>query len=308
MTLRRCFSWIAACFATVFLLFTAERPCHAQFKADAFSQKYNPDSTSVRDTSNKVLDFREICGGLAHKRKMRIGSMFGTSVLVPGAAQIYNEEYWKLPIFYGGIAAGVTSGTVFHFRYKDTGDPNMKLASTLSFVGAGVFYYASLFDGAASYVPADGKKKIPGRAAIYSILLPGLGQAYNGEYWKIPIYVGGLLTAGHFYASNTINYNRYRDIYREVSQPGYHGDSPINATQAKYYRDLYRRYRDYSLVAVLAVYLLQVIDANVFCYMNDFDVSKDLSMKITPSVTLPENTDYAFHQPASIGATFGLRF
>lgn len=299
------FRILAFVFLACALLFSAGHPCRAQFRENGFSQQYNADTTSVRDTANKVINFKEIFGGLSHKRSMRIGTMFGTSVVIPGAAQIYNQEYWKLPIFYGGIAAGLTTGTVMHIRYGKTGNPGDKLASTLGWVGAGVFYYASLFDGVACY-KAD-KKKIPGRATVYSILCPGLGQAYNGEYWKIPIYVGGMAVAGSFYASNSVNYVRYRDIYREVSEPGYHGDSPVNATQAKYYRDMYRRYRDYSLVAMIAVYLLQIIDANVFCYMNDFEVTKDISMKVTPSVTMPEGNAYAMQQPA-IGATFGVKF
>lgn len=302
----RSLRWISVVLLSVLLFTVTAVDGHAQFRANAFDQKYNPnDSTSVRDTSNKVINFQEIFGGLAHKRTMRIGTMFGTSVIIPGAAQIYHQEYWKLPIYYGGIASGIASGVYCGVRYKQTGDKGLRLASTLSYVGAGIFYYASLMDGAISY--KSDKKKLPGRAAVYSILCPGLGQAYNGEYWKIPIYVGGIVTAGHFYATNSINYTRYRDIYREVSEPGYHGDSPINATQAKYYRDLYRRYRDYSLVAILGVYLLQIIDANVFCYMNDFEVAKDVSMKVTPSVTMPEGNAFALNQ-ASVGATIGVRF
>ncbi len=291
--------------AAMILLLCTQENCHAQFAKEAFSQKYNPDSTQVQDTTNKLLNFKEIFGGLAHKRSMRIGTMFGTSIFIPGAAQIYLKEYWKLPIYYSGMAAGITGGCIMHFRAQETGNPQHRLASTLSFAGAGIFYYASLMDGNISY--KSERKPLAGRATIYSILCPGLGQAYNGEYWKIPIYVGGLGVAIHFYSTNQINYNRFRDIYREVSQPGYTGGSPVNATQAKYYRDLYRRYKDYSLLAVGIVYLLQIIDANVFCYMNDFDVSKDVSMKITPSVTLPEGNAYAYNQPA-VGATLGIRF
>lgn len=294
-------------FVTV-LLFMTEGRADAQFQSEAFNQKYTQvDSTASPDTSNKIINFKEIFGGLAHKRTMRIGSMFGTSMLLPGTAQIYNEQYWKLPIFYGGMAAGITGGCVMLSQYRQTGNSGQQLASTLCFAGAGIFYYASMMDGVVCY--KSDRKPLAGRATIYSILCPGLGQAYNGEYWKIPIYVGGLATAAHFYASNRINYIRYRDIYREVSQPGYSGDSPINATQAKYNRDAFRRYRDYSMLAIGIVYLLQIIDANVFCYMNDFEVSQDISMHIAPSITLPEGNSYAFTtvQPA-VGATFGIRF
>lgn len=292
-------------FFTLVFLFMAERPSFAQFQKEAFSQTYGADSTAVRDTSRKILNFKEIFGGLAGKRDMRIGTMFGTSLVIPGASQIYNKEYWKLPIFYGGIAAGIGGGVAMHFRNQQTGNPGDRLASTLCFAGAGVFYYASLMDGAINY--KSDRKPHPGRATVYSILCPGLGQAYNGEYWKIPIYLGGILTAGHLYFENRTNYIRFRDIYREVSQPGYQGDCPINSTQAKTYRDLYRRYRDFSLVGLIAVYLLQVIDANVFANMQNFEVNDNLSMSVTPSVTMPDNNNFAMQQPA-IGASFGLRF
>lgn len=298
--------YIITILAVVILLFSNGSRSYAQFQKDAFSQSYTQvDSTAAADTSSRIVNFKEIFGGLAGKRTMRIGSMFGTSLVIPGASQIYNKEYWKLPIFYGGIAGGIAGGTAMHFKAQQSGNPQDRLASTLCFVGAGLFYYASLWDGAISY--KSDRKPLAGRATIYSILCPGLGQAYNGEYWKIPIYVGGLLTAGHFYADNMQNYIRFRDMYREVSEPGYSGNCPVNATQAKYYRDIYRRYRDYSLLAIVGVYLLQIIDANVFSYMRSFDVSNDITLQVAPSVTMPNGNALAMQKP-TVGASFGITF
>ena len=283
----------------------------AQFiKKDVYSQNYNnkADSLAMKDSTDKMLDFKEIFGGLAHKRTMRIGTMFGTSVIIPGASQIYNEQYWKLPIVYGGLAAGITCGIVYSNKYNETGEQRYHDASIWSFVGAGVVYYASLMDGVISY--KTDRDPHPGRATIYSILCPGLGQAYNGEFWKIPIYVGGIAASAHFYATNSTNYKRYRDIYREASETGYTG--PISADQAKYYRDEFRRYRDYSILAMALVYLLQVIDANVFCYMHDFEVTDNLALNVGPSVILPPENAYAMGGPASqsvgAGLSIGLRF
>lgn len=283
---------------------------NAQFKEKEFSQTYNDrtDSLATKDSTDKLVNFQEIFGGLAHKRPMRIGTMFGTSILLPGASQIYNGDYWKLPIFYtgifGGLAAGITCGQV----YKNTGNSVYKTASTWTYVAAGVFFYASLMDGAISY--KSEKKPLPGRATIYSILLPGLGQAYNGEYWKIPIYVGGIVGSVHFLCTNNTNYIRYRDIFREANQEGYSG--PISASQAKYYRDEYRRYRDYSVVALCAFYLLQIIDANVFCYMNNFEVSDKVTASMAPTVIMPDNNAYAISGPnmmtPATGVSLALKF
>lgn len=288
----------------------AFNPAAAQFRSNAFTQSYNEkgDTLGRADTTDRMIDFKEIFGGLAHKRQMRIGSMFGTSLFLPGASQIYNKQYWKLPIFYTGIFGGIAGGVTYHFKAQATGDQTMRNISTWSFVGAGIFYYASLMDGVASYKTT--RKPFAGRPTLYSILCPGLGQAMNGEYWKIPIYVGGIVGSVHFYVKNRTNYIRFRDIYRDATQTGY--DGPISAEQAKYYRDEYRRYRDYSVVAIAAFYLLQVIDANVFCSMNDFDVSDDIVASITPTVIMPENTAVAsgnanMQQPAA-GLSLALRF
>ena len=288
------------------LFIAACLPSSAQFRKEAFTQSYNSDadSLSMSDSTDKMINFKEIFGGMAHKRDMRIGTMFGTSLFIPGTSQIYNKQYWKLPIVYGGIGAGLATGITYHFKYQQSGNQADKTAATWGFVAAGVTYYASLMDGAVSY--KTDRNPFPGRATVYSILLPGLGQIYNGEYWKIPIYVGGIVGSVHFYAVNRTNYIRYRDIYREANEPGYTG--PVSAEQAKYYRDEYRRYRDYSVVAIAAFYLLQVIDANVFCYMRDFDVSENIAMRVSPTVIMPEgNNCYAMMKPAT-GVSVGLRF
>jgi len=280
---------------------------NAQFKEDAFTQNYNDkkDSLNRNDTTDKLVNFQEIFGGLAHKREMRIGTMFGTSIFLPGTAQIYNKQYWKLPIFYGGIGAGIACGVVYGNKYNSTQEDKYKTISTLSYVGAGLMYYASLMDGVVSY--KSDRKPHPGRATIYSILCPGLGQIYNKEYWKVPIYVGGLVTAVYCFDFNRKNYIRFRDIYREANEEGYSG--PVTADQAKYYRDEYRRYRDYSIVAIGLVYLLQIIDANVFCYMNDFDVTENVALNVSPSVIMPEYyaSNFTPATPAA-GLRLGLRF
>lgn len=281
-------------------------PTAAQFRSEAFTQSYNDraDSLATADTTDKLVNFKEIFGGLAHKRTMRIGSMFGTSLILPGTAQIYNKQYWKLPVIYGGMGAGIASGVIFSQKYKTSGLESDKNAALWSFIGAGVFYYASLMDGAVSY--KSDRKPLPGRATVYSILLPGLGQAYNGEYWKIPIYVGGIGVSAHFLVTNQTNYLRFRNIYREAVLEGYTG--PVSAEQAKYYRNLYRRYRDYSIVAIAAVYLLQVIDANVFCNMTGFEVTDDVSINVSPTVILPDNNAYALNNTPAAGLSFGIRF
>lgn len=306
----------------------------AQFRKEAFTQTYNEpgDTTSAGDSVAKLFSFKEYFGGLGHKNKIQIGTMFAGSVVLPGTAQIYNKDYWKLPIVYGGIGALAGTGGYYLHRYSKSKkaydsfneakisyeseygiqypyaqpqiDFRAKTTGTWLMVGAGLIYWGSLMDGVVSY--QSDKNPLPGRATLYSALLPGLGQIYNGELFKLPIYWGGLLVSVHLLVNNNRNYVRFKRIHNEATSPGYTGN--ISGDTAKWYRDVYRRYRDYSIVATALVYLLQVIDANVFAYMHDFEVSDDISMSISPAVIPPDNA-YAIN-PASGGYgqnSFGLR-
>ena len=82
------------------------------------------------------------------------------------------------------------------------------------------------------------------------------------------------------------------------SDSGYIGS--ITASQAETYRDTYRRYRDYSVLATLLVYALNVIDANVFAYMADFDVSDNIaSLEVQPALIQPLTPQYTWYDTSS---------
>lgn len=271
----------------------------AQFKAEAFSQSYN-DDTAPTDSVDVMFSFKQYFSGLAHKEELKIGTSFAGSALVIGGQQIYNRDYWKLPIVYGAIGTGLGAG--FYFNSK--GD---RQTAKYCWIGAGAAYWATLMDGVASYRPADYPHA--GKATIYSLLLPGLGQIYNHEYWKLPVYLGGMGVAVYFYSQNKMNYNRFRSIYLEATDETVPYEGPITAEQAKYYRDVYRRYRDYSVLAIAAVYLLQVIDANVFTYMHDFEVDDDLALKLAPTVVVPDmQLASSSFGGAGLGFRLGLTF
>ena len=283
---------------------------NAQFKEEAFQQTYNEkgDSTAVADTADKLFSFKEWGRGLAHKQTIEIGTMFMGSVFAPGTAQIYNKDYWKLPIIYGGIGTLAGTGGYYLHRYNKSGNPSDKTTGTWLLAGAGFVYWGSLMDGVISY--ESDIDPLPGRATMYSALLPGLGQIYNGELFKVPIYWGGLLVSSHLLVKYNTNYKRFKRIHNEATStdPEISGNVPINGETAKWYRDVYRRYRDYSIVATVLVYALQVLDANVFAYMHDFEVTDDISMNIEPALISPYN-EYAMHTgPVNpMNNAFGMR-
>lgn len=126
----------------------------------------------------------------------------------------------------------------------------------------------------------------PARAAFYSAVVPGLGQAYNGKYWKIPIVYTALGVGVYFYINNNDQFNRYRNAYKnrlggrtddefsnEEGQPLVSTNGLIEAQR------FYRRNMEISLLVIVGMYALNIIDANVDAHLQQFNVSENLSLK-----------------------------
>jgi Family of unknown function (DUF5683) len=133
----------------------------------------------------------------------------------------------------------------------------------------------------------------PRVAAIRSAILPGLGQVYNKKYWKLPIVYGGLGVSAGVFAYNMKWYKRTRFAYKVLflkDTASYSKVDPklqflVNANaldNLRYYRNQYRRDIDYSVLAFLLLWGLNVVDATVDAHLMSFDVSPDLSLKIKP--------------------------
>ena len=99
---------------------------------------------------------------------------------------------------------------------------------------------------------------------------------------------------------------KYRNIYIDATTSAEYS-GPFSAETALYYRDIFRRYRDYSVLAIAAFYLLQVIDANVFSYMNDFEVNEDITLKIKPTLITPD-LQFAARPVNAVGVSLGISF
>lgn len=156
--------------------------------------------------------------------------------------------------------------------------------------------------------PVEKTKHSPKKASIYAALFPGLGQVYNGKYWKLPIVYGGYVGLIYIFGWNNNNYSDYSQAYRTIAQyqsasdmsvadrtyldnfiknPSINLDNPSHfsyvTTSLKGGKDFYRRNRDLTIIAIAALHILSIIDASVDANLSDFDISDDLSMRVEPA-------------------------
>jgi hypothetical protein len=132
-------------------------------------------------------------------------------------------------------------------------------------------------------------KHSPRKATIYSMILPGLGQAYNRKYWKIPIIYAGFGTLAYFIQTNNKQYIQFKEAYRWSIADSTRGPStnPLNA-RYKNSADLltgmnyYRRNLEVSIMFTAVLYILNVVDAAVDAHFFDFNISDDLSLHVQP--------------------------
>lgn len=138
------------------------------------------------------------------------------------------------------------------------------------------------------------------RAMWLALVIPGAGQIYNRKYWKLPIVYGGFLGCLYALRWNNQMYQDYSQAYMDImdndpSTESYNqflhlGNTITEENKEQYQnlfkkrKDYYRRYRDLSIFCLIGVYALSVIDAYVDASLSEFDISKDLSMKVEPTI------------------------
>ena len=142
----------------------------------------------------------------------------------------------------------------------------------------------------------------PSRAAFYSAILPGLGQAYNKKYWKIPIVYAAIGTGIYFYIDNNTEYKKVRNAYRRrlagFSDDEFQGrltDDGLRQAQTTL-----RRNKELSLLVTVGLYALNIIDANVDAHLLQYNIDDNLSFK--PHYKLDQ-----FDNSGSLGLTFNLK-
>ena len=127
------------------------------------------------------------------------------------------------------------------------------------------------------------KRFNPAKASLYAAVLPGAGQIYNKKYWKLPLVYGGMFATGY-----AINY--YQGLYKDYKEQLFYiletgEDESLEGFTEDQLRpaiDDARRERDFFIIIMAGVYILQIIDANVDAHLKEFDVNPNLQVKFEP--------------------------
>jgi hypothetical protein len=125
----------------------------------------------------------------------------------------------------------------------------------------------------------------PATAAFYSAVLPGLGQAYNKKYWKIPIVYAAIGTGVYFVVDNQQEYERYQTAYKQriSGRPDEFDGSGTNPniSEAGLIRaqEVLKKNRDLALFITIGLYALNIIEANVDAHLDDKAFNRNLSWR-----------------------------
>jgi hypothetical protein len=145
---------------------------------------------------------------------------------------------------------------------------------------------------AADTAKAKKKRSEPGKAALRSAILPGWGQAYNKKYWKLPIVYGALAIPVVAFNYNNTWYQKTREAYEiKYTQDTARYDEidpslqPLSTESLQIYRNEFRQNMDFSVLAFLIIWGLQVADAAVDAHLKTFNISDDLSLKVKPNLS-----------------------
>lgn len=150
------------------------------------------------------------------------------------------------------------------------------------------------------------KEHNPTKAVLLSII-PGAGQIYNGQAWKVPIFYAALGVMGYLVYTN---YNEMMMFKNEYLSIGYNGHSTLpdysgypGSSIYNMYQSSNKSFQRYILITI-AVYGFNLLDAYVFGHLYDFQVSDDLSLNVSPSLMPVPSEGYALSPTLNLSFQF----
>ena len=247
---------------------------------------------------------------------MSLSKVCWLSTVLPGYGQIYNKQYWKLPVLYGTVATGLALYINENRTYKPLKreydaytDKNLSRTPELDalqtrmirsntkrqvYLGLTVASYIYFIGDAAVNYSTNDVSDVK-KATTLACIFPGAGQIYNKSYWKVPFVVGGFAAMIYCIDWNNRGYQRFKKAYSLLSDyennPDKYPDGPTDEFHGRYSADFirnlrnnYRRNRDLCIIISAGLYVLQIVDAHVDAHLKDYDISDDLSMNLEPMV------------------------
>lgn len=132
----------------------------------------------------------------------------------------------------------------------------------------------------------------PSKAAFYSAIIPGLGQAYTGKYWKIPIVYGALGTGVGIALWNQNQEKRVRDVFKDRLRGVVNEDlSFLDEEALVRAQRTFRQDKELSILITIGIYALNIIDANVTAHLQQYNLNKNLSL--APKVDINQTEAFA---------------
>lgn len=263
------------------------------------------------------------------------------SAIMPGFGQIYNKQYWKLPILYGTVGASLGLCLWSNSKYKplksqfeSITDQSLLRTPELNAIQRDMIKYNTMkqvfmvttiasylyFIGDACVKYSTNEVSRVNKATTLAMICPGAGQIYNQSYWRVPIVVGGFATTIYCIDWNNRGYQRFKKAYRLKADYDANPDLYPNGSQDEFggryntsflknLRNSYRRNRDLCIILTAGLYILQIVDAHVDAHLRDYDISKDLSVSLSPVVGYSYNRMSPYSGGGTtLGMSLGLTF
>ena len=148
----------------------------------------------------------------------------------------------------------------------------------------------------------------PRKAILYAAVLPGLGQVYNKKYWKLPLVYGGFAFIGHYIKTYNDLYVEYRGYLFDNLEQGLSGENDENPEirlttgQIRTIVNKAQRERDFMIILMGGMYILQMVDAHVDAHLKEFDLNPQLQVSIEPAM------DQSLQTGRTIGVALVMKF